>query len=162
MPLVRHALLEEYETAAALTVEAFREFEAQMAPGLWPEMERGISATSQLRNGGELLVATQDGEILGSVVYCAPGAMKQDLFPDDWAFMRVLAVPPRHRGNGAGRALTSACIDLARSDGVKTFGLHTNEAMKAARALYGSLGFELVREIPKLHGFRYWVYKLLL
>jgi hypothetical protein len=31
MPTVRHAYLEEYEVAAALTVEAFRQFEQQMA-----------------------------------------------------------------------------------------------------------------------------------
>ena len=109
---------------------------------------------------GELLVATEDGVILGSVVYCAPGAMDQNMFPDGWAFMRVLAVPPRYRGHGAGRALANACIDLARSDGVSTFGLHTSEAMNAARALYESLGFEKVREIPRLYGFRYWTYKL--
>lgn len=160
MPVVRHALLEEYEAAAMMTVEAFRQFEPLMAPGLWPEMEKSVSATAQLRNGGELLVAVEEGQLLGSVVYCAPGAMEQDRFPDDWAFMRVLAVPPRHRGRGAARALVKACLDLARSDGVKTFGLHTSEAMNEARAIYESLGFERVREIPRIYGFRYWIYRL--
>ena len=160
MPSIRHAYLEEYEVAAALAVEAFKQFETHMAPGLWPEMERGVSATTQLRNGGELLVATEEGRMLGSVVYCAPGAMKQDRFPDDWAFMRVLAVPPRYRGRGAARDLTTTCLDLARADGVETFGLHTSEAMTEAQALYQSLGFEKIREIPRIYGFRYWVYAL--
>jgi ribosomal protein S18 acetylase RimI-like enzyme len=162
MPSVRHALLEEYEVAAALTVEAFRQFECLMAPGLWPEMERGVSAAAQLRDGGELLVATEDGVMLGSVVYCAPGAMKQDRFPADWAFMRVLAVPPRHRRRGAARALVTACLDLARVDGVKTFGLHTNEAMTEAAGLYEQLGFRRTREIPRIYGFRYWIHELAL
>lgn len=160
MPGVRHAYLEEYEVAAALTVEAFRQFAPLMAPGLWPEMEKSVSRTAQLRDGGELLVAVEEGLILGSVVYCAPGAMEQDRFPDDWAFMRVLAVPPRHRGKGVARALTTACLDLARADGVKTFGLHTSEAMTEARALYEKLGFTQVKEIPRLYGFRYWIYSL--
>jgi ribosomal protein S18 acetylase RimI-like enzyme len=162
MPTVRHAYLEEYEVAAALTVEAFRQFEPLMAPGLWPEMERSISATAQLRDGGELLVAIEEGAILGSVVYCAPGAMKQDRFPDDWAFMRVLGVPPRHRRRGAARALVTACLDLARSDGVKTFGLHTSEAMNEAGPLYEGLGFKRVKEIPRLYGLRYWIHELTL
>jgi ribosomal protein S18 acetylase RimI-like enzyme len=160
MPVVRHALLEEYEIAASMTVEAFRQFEPLMAPGLWPEMEKSVSATAQLRNGGELLVALEEGALLGSVVYCAPGAMKQDRFPEDWAFMRVLAVPPRNRRRGAARALVEACLGLARSDGVETFGLHTNEAMTEARALYEEMGFGLVREIPRIYGFRYWIYSL--
>ena len=162
MPSIRHAYLEEYEVAAALAVEAFKQFEPHMAPGLWPELERGVSATTQLRNGGELLVATDEGRMLGSVVYCAPGAMKQDRFPDDWAFMRVLAVPPRFRGRGAARALVTTCLDLARADGVETFGLHTSEAMTEAQALYRSLGFEKIREIPRIYGFRYWIYSLTL
>ena len=160
MPSIRHAYLEEYEVAAALAVEAFKQFESHMAPGLWPEMERGVSATTQLRNGGELLVATEEGRMLGSVVYCTPGAMKQHRFPDDWAFMRVLAVSPRYRGRGAARALVTTCLDLARADGVETFGLHTSEAMTEAQALYQSLGFEKIREIPRIYGFRYWIYAL--
>jgi ribosomal protein S18 acetylase RimI-like enzyme len=159
MPSVRHAYLEEYEVAAALTVEAFRQFEPLMAPGLWPEMERSVSATALLRDGGELLVATEEGVILGSVVYCAPGAMKQDRFPQDWAFMRVLAVPPRHRRRGAARVLVRTCLNLARSDGVKIFGLHTSEAMTEAAGLYEKHGFVRVREIPRIYGFRYWIHE---
>ena len=162
MPSVRHAYLEEYEVAGALTVEAFRQFEPLMAPGLWPEMERSVSATAQLRDGGELLVATEEGVMLGSVVYCAPGAMKQDRFPEDWAFMRVLAVPPRHRRRGAARALVTACLDLARADGVKTFGLYTSEAMTEAAGLYAEIGFRRVKEIPRIYGFRYWIHELTL
>jgi ribosomal protein S18 acetylase RimI-like enzyme len=162
MPSTRHAYLEEYEVAAALAVEAFKQFESHMAPGLWPEMERSVSATTQLRNGGELLVATEEGRMLGSVVYFAPGAMKQDRFPDDWAFMRVLAVPPRYRGRGAARSLVTGCLDLARADGVETFGLHTSEVMAEAQALHQNLGFKKIRETTRIYGFRYWVYALAL
>lgn len=159
MPSVRHAYLEEYEVAAALTIEAFRQFEPLMAPGLWPEMERSVSATAQLRDGGELLVATEEGAIVGSVVYCAPGAMKQDRFPEDWACMRVLAVPPRYRRRGVARALVHTCLDLARSDGVKKFGLRTSEAMTEAVELYEKQKFIRVREISRVYGFRYWIHE---
>lgn len=162
MASIRHAYLEEYEVAAALTVEAFQQFEPLMAPGLWPEMEKSVAAAAQLRDGGELLVAVEEGMLVGSVVYCAPGAMRQDRFPEDWAFMRVLAVPPRHRGHGVARALVTACLELARSDGVKTFGLHTSEAMTEARGLYENLGFTRIRELPRIYGLRYWIYSLVL
>lgn len=160
MPAVRHALLEEYEVAAALAVQAFQQFEPLLAPGLWEQMASGVSATTQLRNGGELLVAVEDGVLLGSVVYCSPGAMEQTYFPDDWAFMRVMSVPPQNRRKGAARALAKACLDLARADGVPTFGLHTSEAMHEARALYESLGFTRGRELTPIFGLRYWVYSL--
>jgi len=155
---VRYAYLEEYETAAALAVRAFQQFEKRIAPGLWPEMAKSVAATTQLRNGGGLLVAMDDGLRLGSVVYGEPGAMRQDTFPEDWAFMRVMAVHPEHRGRGAARALASTCLELARADKVDTFGLHTSEAMDEARALYESMGFERVRELSPIYGLRYWVY----
>jgi len=32
--------------------------------------------------------------------------------------------------------------------------------MTEARALYEEMGFGLVREIPRIYGFRYWIYSL--
>lgn len=57
------------------------------------------------------------------------------------AGIRLLGVSQAHRGSGAGKALTLACLDLARGDGHAQVVLHTTRAMQAAWAMYERLGF---------------------
>jgi GNAT superfamily N-acetyltransferase len=88
---------------------------------------------------GELLVAVEDGRVLGTVtLYLAPGSMQWR--PDD-AMLRLLAVDPAARGRGIGRALFRACLDRARAAGKRRMALHTTEWMATARAMYERAGF---------------------
>jgi ribosomal protein S18 acetylase RimI-like enzyme len=52
-----------------------------------------------------------------------------------------LYVVPDRRGQGLGRALMEAAIELARREGAEYMDLGTSEDDIAARALYESLGF---------------------
>jgi GNAT superfamily N-acetyltransferase len=57
------------------------------------------------------------------------------------AYLEELYVAPARRGQGRGRALMEAAIDLARRCGGGDMHLGTSEADVAARGLYESLGF---------------------
>ena len=57
------------------------------------------------------------------------------------AEVRALAVAPQAQGQGVGRALMLAVIDQARAAGARRLLLSTQPTMKAAQALYLSLGF---------------------
>jgi ribosomal protein S18 acetylase RimI-like enzyme len=57
------------------------------------------------------------------------------------AYLQELYVVPALRGNGIGRALLEATMDLARSAGASGIDLNTGETDTAARALYESAGF---------------------
>ncbi len=66
--------------------------------------------------------------------------------PDIWTqgfecYLAELYVVPAHRGQGLGRALMQAAIELARGEGAEYMYLGTGEEDSAARALYESLGF---------------------
>jgi ribosomal protein S18 acetylase RimI-like enzyme len=56
-------------------------------------------------------------------------------------YLAELYVVPERRGQGLGRALMNAAMDLARAEGATYMDLGTSEADVAARALYESLGF---------------------
>jgi ribosomal protein S18 acetylase RimI-like enzyme len=57
-------------------------------------------------------------------------------------YLAELYVAPEQRGQGVGRALMEAAIELARSSGATYMDLGTGEDDIAARALYESLGFD--------------------
>jgi ribosomal protein S18 acetylase RimI-like enzyme len=56
-------------------------------------------------------------------------------------YLEELSVIPDRRGQGIGRALMDAAIDVARDEGAADMSLGTDEDDVAARALYESLGF---------------------
>jgi GNAT superfamily N-acetyltransferase len=57
------------------------------------------------------------------------------------SYLEELYVVPDRRGDGIGRALMTAAIDVARREGAADMSLGTGEDDVAARALYESLGF---------------------
>ena len=56
-------------------------------------------------------------------------------------YLAELYVVPARRGQGLGRALMNAAIEIARAEGADHMDLGTSEDDVAARALYESLGF---------------------
>lgn len=56
-------------------------------------------------------------------------------------YLAELYVAPAKRGQGLGRALMQAAMELARREGADHMDLGTGEDDVAARALYESLGF---------------------
>ena len=56
-------------------------------------------------------------------------------------YLAELYVIPDRRGDGLGRALMEAALEVARSQGADHMDLGTSEDDVAARALYESLGF---------------------
>jgi ribosomal protein S18 acetylase RimI-like enzyme len=57
------------------------------------------------------------------------------------AYLQELYVVPARRGEGIGRALLEAAIELSREEGAAWIELNTGETDVAARRLYEKLGF---------------------
>jgi ribosomal protein S18 acetylase RimI-like enzyme len=140
----------------AIAIAAFSEFEPDY--GDWPTISRGLSRASELATGGELIVATVDGVVAGSVGYFGPGIEKQEWFDREWPVIRLLVVDPKYRGLGIGRALTDECIARARRDGARLIALHTTPILDVAFRLYENMGFRFLRDAPARGGVPYAIY----
>jgi len=140
---------------ADLNVAAYREFARRLGPDPWAAMEKNLRGVARLTGWAKFLVVRTPRGLAGSVGYCAPGRSDPTVFEPAWSSIVLLAVSPRHRRRGIGRALVRDCIRRARDDQAPAVGLFTSEIMTGAGQLYRSLGFLEDRELPPRYGVRY-------
>ena len=82
-------------------------------------------------------IAEIDGENVGSLMLANDG--------DGVARLRLLLVEPKARGLGIGARLVDEAIRFARSAGYRKIALWTHSVLTAARHIYQSAGFKLMR-----------------
>lgn len=94
-----------------------------------------------LRDGGEILFAVKDGEIIGTV------ALKK--INEETMELTKMAVDERFQGLGAGKLLCKTAIERARSRQIKRLILFSQTFLKPALSIYRKCGF---RDIPVAPG----------
>lgn len=98
---------------------------------------------------GTLHVAELDGQIAGTVMYlrtqCEPYQTVGWQLPFDVPViaLHILAVHPKHQGQGVGRALMDYAETLARETGALAVRLDTHEGNIPACRLYESCGYSM-------------------
>ncbi|HWQ10527.1 MAG TPA: GNAT family N-acetyltransferase [Holophaga sp.] len=146
---IRDLRLDEAQALGRLMVEVYAGLDGFPKPEEQPryyEMLANIGRFTEKQDARVLVALTEGGELAGGIVYFGDmaeygsGGIATPL--RDAAGIRLLGVADRFRGQGAGKALTLACIQLAREAGHTQVVLHTTEAMRIAWGLYERLGFE--------------------
>ena len=158
-PIVREVEPRDHDAVDELVAAAYGEFAAVLTAENWERMRLGLRGAATAIPGAVRLVAEIDGRLAGFVIFRPAGVPDKSPVPGDWAAIRLLSVAPWSRGRRIGRALTDACIELARKQGTAVVGLHTSEIMAVARPMYERMGFAIVRELEPRFGVRYWLYR---
>jgi GNAT superfamily N-acetyltransferase len=142
----RNARPDELDALSTLIRAAYVEYENSYPPAVWPRYYEAVGNTRNLPAAAELIVAEQDDRIVGCVTFYGDGrASGQGEWPEGWAGILRLAVPPGERGAGIGRALVEEAIRRCRERGVTTLALHTTVWMDVARNMYERMGFVRVQ-----------------
>jgi GNAT superfamily N-acetyltransferase len=126
----------------------------------WPGFIDGIGRMADLAADADLLVAEQDGAIVGAVAHVGPGRPRSAIFPPEWSVVRMLVVDPQRRGQGAGRKLVAGCLWLAQEADAPAVGLHTSPIMASALRMYETIGFVRDCDLPPIRGVPYGRYVL--
>ena len=130
---VRVGRLDDAEVIGRLLHDFNREFD-----DVTPDPSRLAARVRQLLAEGDTTVLLGGAGPDGIAVLRFRPAIWTDALE---CYLAELYVVPDRRGQGLGRALMQAAIELARERGADRMDLGTSEDDIAARALYESLGF---------------------
>ena len=135
---IREATAEEHAEAGRVTAAAYEGLVRD------PSYLERIADVADRAPRTEILVAVQDGEIVGSLTL----ELSRRVNPNDdpleghRAHIRMLGVAPGHQGRGIGTRLMHEAEERARAAGKTEITLHTTEPMAIARTMYAGLGYE--------------------
>ena len=134
---IRAARPDEFDRVGELTIAAYR---ALPVDHLWGGYDEEILDTAGRAKGADILVASADGKIVGSVTFVADHESRWSEWtqPGEVQF-RLLAVDPAHAA--AGSAKRSSASASSRAAGQPLL-IHTTPWMDAALRMYERLGFE--------------------
>ncbi|MBI3130178.1 MAG: GNAT family N-acetyltransferase [Acidobacteria bacterium] len=159
---------QDSDTLGRLMVEVYSNLEGFPTPDEQPAYYELLANLGRFADkpGCRVLVAhSPEGDLVGGVVYFGDmaqygsgGTATQER---NASGIRLLGIDPRLRGLGAGRALTEACIRLAREAGHGQVILHTTQAMRTAWGLYERMGFRRSEDLDFLQqGFPVFGFRL--
>lgn len=135
--LIRDAHQDEFTEIGEIRVTAY------LADGFLSPDSRYAPRLRELGSDGvgPILVAADHDVILGTVMLQTWPNGGELLRGPAEAEIRALAVRPEARGRGVGRALVTAVIEHATSQGVRHLLLLTQPEMKIAHRIYSEAGF---------------------
>ena len=165
---IREVKKDEYEALGQLVVNAYSQLEGFLTPEGQPEYYEMLANVGQIneREDASVLVAiSPESQVMGGCVYFSVMENYNPLSPaqkeTNSSGIRLLAIDPKFRRRGLGKALTQECIRLARANGHHQVILHTTQAMQNAWAMYTNLGFQRAPQFDftdmemTIYGFRF-------
>ena len=151
---IREIFADEFETFGQSLLGAYSQllgFPGKEEHPDYYHMLTNLRDFTEIRDTNVLVAVSSGNSLLGGVVrigdmadYGVEGIATEI---KNATGIRFLWVDSEARGLGIGKALTNACIQLARDEGQAQIILHTIDAMKVAWRLYQGMGFERAQDL---------------
>jgi ribosomal protein S18 acetylase RimI-like enzyme len=167
---IREIRNDEFARLGELMVDVYSGLAGFPTPDEQPryyEMLANIGRFAGKKDAKVLVAISAGNELVGGIVYFGDmaeyGSAGIATTVKNASGIRLLGVSARYRGVGAGKALTRACIELAKEKRHSHVVLHTTQPMQVAWSLYEKLGFERARDLDfsqeglPVFGFRFWL-----
>jgi ribosomal protein S18 acetylase RimI-like enzyme len=158
----REAVLQDIPQLINLGMLAYGQYAPELTDEHLADLKSKIDNHTEWANLvtiSKSFTCTCKDKIIG-MAFLVPSGHPWDIFKAEWSYIRLVGVDPAYQGQGIARTLMSMCMASARAMNEKTVALHTSEMMVAARHIYESMGFSILREIEPRLGKRYWIYTL--
>lgn len=134
-------ILELYRELVITTSQTEQEHEPS------PDSLRQVFADISAYPGHELVIAEEDGEVIGTLVLLIVPNLSHSALP--WALVENMVVERRYQRHGTGKLLMDYAITRARDAGCYKIALSSDKKRPDAHRFYRSLGLE-----PSALGFR--------
>lgn len=138
MVVIRALRDEDVPIVSALSLEAYSAAGHFDANDAYAATVRDVAGR---RTHGDLLVAEDDGDVVGAVMLCAAGSEYAEMSLEGEMEFRFLAVDPQRWGQRIGESLVRECEDRVRSLGVHTMVICVIDINTAAHRFYERLGY---------------------
>ena len=146
---IREILSVEFEELGRLLVDVYSKLDGfpgkDEQPGYY-KMLANIGLFTEKKETKVLVALSAENKLMGGVVYFGDmaqyGSGGTAVNIKNASGIRLLGVSPESRGMGAGKALTNACIQLAKDKKQSQVILHSTRAMETAWKLYEKIGFK--------------------
>lgn len=146
----------------ALGLAAYGQFQYVLPKEGWEKMAANCGSREtylDLLSKGQSFVCVDGDKFIG-MAFLIPSGNPFMFFQSSWSYIRLVAVAPGYEGRGIGRKLTMLCVQHAKQTGEKIVALHTSEFQSAARHIYESMGFTVLKALDPMYGKCYWLYTL--
>lgn len=128
-------------------LEAYHIYKDRLPADHWNALAQNLSSDADTQEGVELIVATLNEKVVGSVVLFPAKTSAYEFIDElDYPEIRMLAVAKEAQGQGVASALVKECVNRVKAKGLPAIGLHTGEFMTDAIRLYEGLGFKRLPE----------------
>jgi GNAT superfamily N-acetyltransferase len=138
---IRPAVPAEFPQIADLCVAAYAPFVA--GDHVYLATLRDVAGRAA---EAELLVAADDGRVVGTVTFVPNGGPLGEIAGPQEAEFRMLAVDPAAHGRGVGTALLQRVVAESRRRGSAGIVCSSQPGMRAAHRVYERLGFRRAPE----------------
>lgn len=142
---VREADPDELDEIRALLTTAYGQYGGEMPAALFEHYLHDLVDIEVSAGRATTLVALDGDRIVGTARYYPAGKVEEVPLPEDWSWVRGVAVHPSARRAGVARALMAHCTRRASSEAA-ALSLHTFAFMAGAIRLYEHLGYRRAPE----------------